>query len=220
MRCSNCGRDNRPDAAFCDSCGTRLIAPSESGSAGESPKVAEGGFVGRHREMDQLIAAWEQSSSGHGRLVLLVGEPGIGKTRIAQELTAYAQSEGARVLWGRCYAEEGAPAYWPWMQMLRSYLEGVDSQQVRSDLAPGAADIAAIVPEVRDQLPGLEPPPIMEPDQARFRLFESVVHFFQHLARAQPLLLVLDDLHWADRPSLLLLQFLAQQMAHTRLLIV
>ena len=71
-------------------------------------------FVGRQREMAELTAALEDAMSGHGRLVMLVGEPGIGKTRTAQELTALAEARGAQVLWGRCYEEQGAPPYWPW----------------------------------------------------------------------------------------------------------
>jgi predicted ATPase len=87
-------------------------------------------------------------------------------------------------------------------------------------MGPGAADIAAIVPELRAELPGLETPPALEPEAARFRLFDSITTFLKNAAQSQPLMLVLENLHWADKPSLLLLEFLARQMADCRLLVV
>jgi predicted ATPase len=182
--------------------------------------LARSVFVGRQREMGELKAALEEALSGQGRLVMLVGEPGIGKTRTARELAAYAEAQGVQVLWGRCYEEAGAPPYWPWIQPLRSYIHQQDPDQLRSQMGLGAADIAEIIPEVRDKLPGLEPPPALEPEQARFRLFDSITAFLKNASQTQPLLLALDDLHWADQPSLLLLQFLARQLSQSRLLVV
>jgi predicted ATPase len=179
-----------------------------------------GAFVGRQREMDELKAALEEALSGHGQLVMLVGEPGIGKTRTAQELAARAETRGAQVLWGWCYEEEGAPPYWPWLQPIRAYVQQRDSEQLQSEMGPGAADIAEVVSEVRGKLPSLEPPPALPPEQARFRLFGSITTFLKNAAQSQPLLLVLDDLHWADKPSLLLLQFLARQLTESHLLVV
>jgi DNA-binding CsgD family transcriptional regulator/DNA polymerase III delta prime subunit len=177
-------------------------------------------FVGRQREMDELKSALEDTISGRGRLVMLVGEPGIGKTRTAQELASHAQTLGVQVLWGWCYEEAGAPPYWPWVQPLRSYIQQTSPDQLRSQMGPGAADIAEVISAVREKLPGLEPPPALEPEQARFRLFDSVTTFLKNATQSQPLVLVLDDLHWADKPSLLLLQFLARQLAESRLLVV
>ena len=77
-------------------------------------------FVGREREMAELRSTLGNAIAGHGRLVMLAGEPGIGKTRTAQELASYAQQKGATVLWGRCYEREGAPPYWPWVQPIQS----------------------------------------------------------------------------------------------------
>ncbi len=90
--------------------------------------------------MSELLAALEGALSGRGWLVTLAGEPGIGKTRTAQELATQAQENGARVLWGRCYEGEGAPPYWPWVQILRSYIQQQDPDQVRSLMGAGAAD--------------------------------------------------------------------------------
>ena len=98
---------------------------------------AEGVFVGRQREMGELKACLEDALSGRGRLVTLVGEPGIGKTRAALELTAYAGLRQAQVLWGRCYEGEDAPPYWPWVQAIRSYVRDVDPEQLRSEMDVG-----------------------------------------------------------------------------------
>ncbi|MCH7714292.1 MAG: ATP-binding protein, partial [Chloroflexi bacterium] len=170
-------------------------------------------FVGRQREMETLATALEDALSGHGRMVMLVGEPGIGKTRTAQELASHAAARGAQALWGWCYEEQGAPPYWPWVQAIRSYVQQTDSERLRSEMGAGAASIVEIVPEIRAKLPGLEKAPELEPEQARFRLFDSITSFLKNASQSQPLMLVLDDLHWADKPSFLLLQFLARELA-------
>ncbi len=123
-------------------------------------------FVGRQREMAELSAALDDVLTGHGRLVMLVGEPGIGKTRTAQELASYAETRGTQVLWGRCYEEEGAPPYWPWVQLIRSYIQQEAPEQLLAEMGPVAADIAEIVPEIRHKLIDLEPPPVLEPEHA------------------------------------------------------
>jgi len=152
---------------------------------------------------------------------MLVGEPGIGKTSIAKEFTEYAVSQGAQVLWGRCYESIGMPSYWPWVQAIRSYVRDHDPELLRSEMGTGAGDIAEIVPDLRERLPDLEPSPGLEnPEQARVRLFDSITNFLERASRSQPLVLILDNLHWADRPSLLLLEFLAQEFANGQLLVV
>ncbi len=183
-------------------------------------RLATGVFVGREREMDELRAGFEDTLSGRGRLFMLVGEPGIGKTRTAEELVTYARLRKAQVLWGRCYEGEGAPAYWPWVQAIRAYVHDRDPHVLLSEMGSGASDIAQVVSEVRQRLPGLPEPPHLEPEQARFRLFDGITTFLKNAAHAQPLVLVLDDLHWADKPSLLLLQFLARELRGARLLVL
>src|SRR5206468_10845537 len=106
------------------------------------------------------------------------------------------------------------------VHMIRSYVHDRDAQLLRSEMGPGAADIAQLVPELRGRVPGLPPAPALEPEQARFRLFDSIAAFLRNAAARQPLALVLDDLHWADKPSLLLLQFLAREMERVRLVVV
>ncbi len=170
-------------------------------------------FVDRQREMAEMMDALASSMAGQGRLIMLAGEPGIGKTRTAEELASHAEGQGAQVLWGWCYEEEGAPPYWPWVQPIRSYVQQCDAGQLRSEMGPGAAYIAGIVPEIHSKITDLKPSPALEPEAARFRLFDSITTFLNNASLSQPLMLVIDDLHWADRPSLLLLQFLARELA-------
>ena len=154
--------------------------------------LAGGVFVGQQREMGELKGCLEDALSGRGRLVMLVGEPGIGKTRTAQELATYARLRGAQVLWGRCYEEQGMPPFWPWVQAIRSYVRERDPQQLQSEMGAGAADIAQVVSDVKERLPGLQPPPALEsPEQARFRLFDSITAFLKTASQKQPWVLVL-----------------------------
>ncbi|MFQ6026140.1 MAG: AAA family ATPase [Dehalococcoidia bacterium] len=220
MNCPSCGRENPAEASFCMACATSLAIPTEDSLALSDEFTASSGFVGRQRELAELRVALDDALSGQGRLVMLVGEPGIGKTRTAQELASHAETRGVQVLWGRCYEEEGTPPYWPWLQSLRSYLQQQAPEQLQAEMGPGAAEIAEIVPEVREKLPNLESPPALDPEQVRFRLFASVSTFLKNAAQSQSLLLVLDDLHWADQSSLLLLEFLAREIQSSPLLVL
>jgi DNA-binding SARP family transcriptional activator len=186
-----------------------------------TPVVEETGsgppFVGRERELGELGAGLERALGGRGTLFLLSGEPGIGKTRLAHELAGRATQRGLTVLWGRCWEAGGAPAYWPWVQAIRGYLRETDAALVRSQLGTGAVDVAEIVPDVRGLVPDLPEPASNEGAGARFRLFDAAVSFLKSAAEARPLLLVLDDLHAADQPSLLLLRFLAGELGAARI---
>ncbi|MCH7737872.1 MAG: AAA family ATPase [Chloroflexi bacterium] len=177
-------------------------------------------FIGRRQELAVLSAALEDALSGRGQMVMLTGDPGIGKTRLVQELASNAQSFGAQVLWGWCYEHAGAPPYWPYVQPIRNHIETVDARRLTSQLASGGAAIAEIVPELREKLPELGPLSAAEPEQARFRLFDSVATFFKNVSQEQALLFVIDDLHWADDSSLLLLEFLAREITASPVMIV
>jgi DNA-binding CsgD family transcriptional regulator len=178
-------------------------------------------FVGRLRELATLRDSFDQAVAGRGRLVMLAGEPGIGKTRTARELALHADQHGATVLWGHCHEQAGAPPYWPWVQIFRSALRTGDPGALLNDVGARASDIADIVPEIRTLVPDLEPSiRLQDAAQARFRMFESIRQFIVSLCRRQSALLVLDDLHWADAPSLRLLEFLAPELGDSRLLLV
>ena len=224
MRCPSCSGENPSGAHFCMTCGMSMAASEETAPPVQATATsipASGDFVGRQRELGELTSALDDAIAGRGRLVMLVGEPGIGKTRTARELSTIAEQRGAQALWGRCYEGEGAPPYWPWVQPIRAYVQQAEAERLRSEMGPGAADIAEIVPEVKDRLPDLEPPSALDsPESARFRLFDSVTNFLKRASENQPLVLVLDNLHWADRSSLLLLEFLTQEIGSSRLLVL
>jgi DNA-binding SARP family transcriptional activator len=181
---------------------------------------SRGIFVGREREFEELAVGLDDAFAGRGRLFLLVGEPGIGKSRLADELIGRARAGGARVVIGRCWEAGGAPAYWPWVQSLRAYVRETEPETLRAQLGAGATELAQLLPELRERFPDLPAPPVLESESARFRLFEAASSFLKDAARTRPLVLVLDDLHAADEPSLLLLQFLARELGDSRLLVV
>jgi predicted ATPase/DNA-binding SARP family transcriptional activator/class 3 adenylate cyclase len=195
-------------------------APAEDKSAAPTGRRAAGTFVGREPELELLERGLEDALSGRGRLFLLVGEPGIGKSRLADEFASRAKQRGANVLWGRCWEAGGASAYWPWVQALRSYVRTVEAEELRSLLAGRAPELAQLLPELEDLYADLPAPRTLDPDSARFRLFDSVTGFVRNAAREQTLVLVLDDLHAADEPSLLLLRFLAGEVAEIPVVVV
>jgi tetratricopeptide (TPR) repeat protein len=159
------------------------------------PRPAVRPFVGRTGELGELRAALDEVPHGRGQLVLLSGEPGIGKTRLMQEAAREAGERGWRVAAGRCWEEGGAPAYWPWIQAVRSL--GGDVERFAA-AAGGSAD----------------------PETVRFRLFDAAGQFLIEIARERPLMVVLDDLHAADAPSLVLLRFVSEAIADAPILLV
>ena len=200
-----------------------LDAPAPMAAATEPAVGATGGaasFVGREAELAELLAGLDDALLGRGGLVLMAGEPGIGKSRLATEFADQAKERGALVLSGRCWEAGGAAAYWPWVQSLRSHLRSADPDALRAHLGTGAAAIAQMLPELRELMPDVPPPPSIESEGARFRLFDATASFLRNAASATPLVLVLDDLQSADTPSLLLLQFVAGQVADMKILIV
>ena len=203
--------------------GYHFVAPVERVEPrGAARPESAGGlpFVGRESVMERLQGAFQESRRGKGRLLLLVGEPGIGKTRTAEELANHARAAGARVLTGRCHEGEGAPAFWPWIQILREAIaerEGADLAQL---VGPGGSDLAELVPELRERLPQLEPVTDTAPESARFRLFDAVTRLLERLSREASILVVLDDLHWADPATLLLLRFLAREIGELPIAVV
>jgi class 3 adenylate cyclase/tRNA A-37 threonylcarbamoyl transferase component Bud32 len=207
--------------------GLAAISPSERVASDVAPapanpldRLAEGIFVGRESELEQLRSGIDGAFSGRGRVLLVVGEPGIGKTRTAEELGTYASMRGAEVLWGRAYEGEGAPSYWSWIQVIRAHVQESDPSTLLSELGAGASAIADVVSEVRERLPGIQPAAALEAEESRFRLFDSVTSFLRNASQPRPLVLVLDDLHWADRSSLTLLQFLAREVSGSRILVI
>jgi len=190
--------------------GPRVLAESGPSSA----------FVGRQRELSELMNALEDAIAGHGGLVVLAGEPGIGKSRLAEELASRARARGARVLIGRCWEAGGAPAYWPWVQSLRSYLRDADADALVKQLGAGAIEIAPMLPELYELIPGPPDSAPVESEGARFRLFHATAELLRHASQSRPIVLLLDDLHAADTPSLLLLRFIARELGSMHVLLL
>jgi predicted ATPase/class 3 adenylate cyclase len=187
--------------------------------SGDITRLAKWEFVGRRIELELLKGAVDSALSGKGRLMMIVGEPGIGKTRLTEEAGVYAELNGVVKLMGRCYETEAALPYIPFVEAIRSYVADVEDDRLREDLGEVAADVAKIVPDILERLPDTPPSPQVPTEQERYRLFEAITTFLTRVARHQPLLLILDDLHWADKPSLLLLQHLARRLRGNRLVI-
>ena len=183
-------------------------------------RLARGVFVGREAGLERLRTAFDEAFSGRGQVVMLVGEPGIGKTRTAQELETYARMRGAQVLWGRARESAGAPPYWPWVQVGRAYGGSVAQELLLEQLGSGAVELQRLFPDLRDIVPDLPDPPPVESDVAQFRLFDAFAGFLRGVSEQTPLAIMLDDLHWADQPTLLLLQHLAEELGRTRILVV
>ena len=177
-------------------------------------------LVGRETEIGLLRRAVDDAVGGRARSVLIAGEPGIGKTALAEETADAATKAGATALWGACWEGEGAPAFWPWVQIIRSYASGRPTGDLLDEMGEGAADVARLVPEVGGRFLRLTPEGDTDPEQARFRLFDHVSRFLRAAASKQPLCLVFDDLHWADRSSLMLLRFFAQAMRDAPVLVL
>jgi hypothetical protein len=177
-------------------------------------------FVGRERELAQIGSALDGAAGGRGQLLMLAGEPGIGKTSVADRASAAAAERGFTVLWGRCWEAGGAPAYWPWLDIIAELARALDDAALGRALGDGASLLGEIVPELRARLPdvaaGVAPPV----EEGRFRLWRAVTALVHEAARAKPALLVLDDLHAADQSSLSLLHFLARQLRPMRVLVL
>ena len=177
-------------------------------------------FVGRGDTMRTLQKALDAALEGHGGLVMVSGEPGIGKTRCAQEFAHGVEDRGGLVLWGRCDEQGGAPPYWPWVQILREYADANSDDELRMLIGGNGEVIAPLVPEIGTRL-GIVPGDAAQPtgDQ-RFRLFDTISRIFAKAATDVPLVMILDDVHWADASSLTLLEFLSKDVHRQRCLIV
>jgi tetratricopeptide (TPR) repeat protein len=176
-------------------------------------------FTGRDAELALLGRALEGAVEGHGQLWLVSGEPGIGKTRLVEELAASA-AEHARVLFGSAWEAGGAPAFWPWITALRQLLRELDDAALARLLGTRAPWLGQLLPELEGRLGELAHPPALDPEQARFQLLDSIACVLRDVARTRPLLLVLEDLHAADPSSLLLLDFIARELRTAPLLVI
>ncbi|MGC2491301.1 ATP-binding protein, partial [Candidatus Binatus sp.] len=172
-------------------------------------------FVGRRREVVELSSSLDDAIAGRGRLFLISGEPGIGKTWLADEVARLGAERGMRVAWGRCWEGGGAPAYWPWVQVLRSFVVHPDRTRARPSIV--TPEIGQLIPELSSETSRSAPSDL---DRARFRLFDGVATMLKDAARSQPLVLIFDDLHEADQDSLEMLKFVARGMRDSHIVVI
>ena len=177
-------------------------------------------FVGREPELKQLQSAFDGAMSGQGALMMVMGEPGIGKTALCEQLSTYVTLRGGRTLVGHCY-EEGSLSlpYLAFVEAMRSYVLSREVKNLREELGTGAADVARIVSEIRERLK-VKLRPQKDPEEERYRLMQAVTSFLTNAASVQPMLVVLEDLHDADKGTLEMLTHVSRNLAGTRLLIV
>jgi DNA-binding SARP family transcriptional activator/tetratricopeptide (TPR) repeat protein len=172
-------------------------------------------FVGRHTEMGQLLETWSRAARGRGACVFVGGEPGVGKSRTILEFAHAVEEQGGRVLVGATGSPEATP-YESIVDALRSALPLVAS--LKADISLSA--VAELLPEIRARLPALPQLAHIDAESERIRLFESLVRCISSLAKPRPLLLVLEDLHWAQPASIALLQFLLRRISGMPVMIV
>jgi class 3 adenylate cyclase/tetratricopeptide (TPR) repeat protein len=177
-------------------------------------------FVGREAERADLRRLLDQVARGQGALVMIGGEPGVGKTRLAEELMAEARQRNMTALIGHCYEMEGAPPYIPYAEILEAAARMFPPEALRETLGDSASEVAKLMPELRRLFPDIPPSPELPPEQERRYLFNGMRDFVARTGRNQPVVYVLDDLHWATDASLLLLQHIAQELHEMPVLIV
>ncbi|HEV8627442.1 MAG TPA: AAA family ATPase, partial [Acidimicrobiia bacterium] len=176
-------------------------------------------FVGRAAERDVLERAWKQAEQGGLRVVLVAGEPGIGKTRLATEIGLHAHRQGGVVLLGRCDEDLAVP-YQPFVEALRHLVAVCPEEVLAAGLAERGGELTRLLPELSRRVPGLPPPQTADADTERYLLFSAVAELLQSVAQWRRVLLVLDDLHWATKATLLLLKHLIRAGEPMSLLIV
>jgi tetratricopeptide (TPR) repeat protein len=186
----------------------------------QAPDQSYDPFVNRECELAELRAGLQDALAGRGRFCLIAGDPGIGKTRLADELCNEATERGVQVLWGRCWEGGSAPAFWPWTQVMRSYVRQCAPEALTRQLGAGAAELTQFVPEIGDLASAASQPTRSDAHDARFRLFDGVATFLRTASQARPLLLAFDDLHAADPPTLRLLQFVARDLRGAHLFLL
>lgn len=183
-------------------------------------RLAHGVFVGRDAERTSLVHAVDRCLTGRGGVFLIEGEAGIGKTTLGQHMATYAETRDMRVLWGRCHHQEGAPPYWLWIQVLRAALQDGAAEQLQSAAGLAGASLAQLIPDVADGRGAPAWPAAGSDEPTLFQFFDGLTSFLIKQARCRPTLIVLDDIHWADRSSLLLLQFLGRELGNASVLVI
>jgi class 3 adenylate cyclase len=197
-------------------------APATTGGIALPERLRElppTGYVGRVAERARLEELWRQARAGSLRLALIGGEAGVGKTRLSTHLALGAHGEGASVLYGRCDEDLGVP-YQPWAQALRHFVAQAPQSVLRAHVERHGGDLARLTPELSERVPELPAPRQSDPETERYLLYAAVTGLLEQGGAQQPVVLILDDLHWADGPTLSLLRHVVATGASLRVLVV
>ena len=176
-------------------------------------------LIGRAQEMALLDKRLEETAAGHGGLVLIGGEPGAGKTRLGEEALALGHARGMLPLAGHAYEEHGAP-FVTSTEILEQLVRAVPAANLRNVLGPTAGEIALLLPELRRRLPDIPPAQEVPPEQQQRYLFNALLELTERLAGAAPVVVLLDDMQWADESTMLLLEHLAPHLPRLRVLYI
>ena len=186
----------------------------------QEPRPPAGrGYFGRAREMSRLLGRFEDTAAGRGGVILLAGEPGIGKSHALRQLADEVRASPAIVLAGRCVEGGWASPFRPFAEAIAGYGELVSPRQLRDDLGLAGPALARIAPRLSGLLPDLTAPPALQPDEEQFRLLDAAAQFFTAVSARGAVLLVLDDLQWADAGTAMMLRHVARSCGHRRLLL-
>jgi class 3 adenylate cyclase/tetratricopeptide (TPR) repeat protein len=191
----------------------------EEPAPGRRPPPARSPFVGREEEKARLLAMLDLAQRGKGGMVMIGGEPGVGKTRLTEEVGAEARRRGFFVLVGHCYEMEGMPPYMPFIETMEYVARVVPPQNIREALGEGASEVLRVSPALRRVLPDVPPPPDLPPEEGRRHFFKAMIEFIVRASRQQPLFMVLDDLHWSDEASLQVVEQLAARLSEIPVLV-
>ncbi|MFI5316511.1 MAG: ATP-binding protein [Myxococcota bacterium] len=191
-------------------------APASASSPGPEPT---GVFVGREGELARLERTFADAEGRRGSVALVSGAAGMGKTRLIERFAGLAAARGARVLTGHNRAEEGVPPFWLWVQILRQLFDAEDGRPLLREIAAHSAELAELVPELADAAPARASPP-SDSERSRFRVFDAVSRALARASHGRPLVIALEDLQWADPPSLRLLEHFAFEIANESILVV
>ncbi|MEA2627897.1 MAG: pilus assembly protein CpaF [Chloroflexota bacterium] len=193
------------------------VTPGESTSMTTTLPAGDG-FVGREQERLDIRMVLDRAVTGSGGMVFIAGAPGIGASRLAAEVAADAERKGWQVLSGRCAENAGAP-YAPFREILTAAVAGAGAKTLQDAVGENGPLLAQLVPALRQKVRGMPAAPEIEPDTMRERLFHAIFDFLVGCQGAKPLLVVVDDLQWADEASMLLLRDLAERLGGSRMVI-
>jgi class 3 adenylate cyclase/tetratricopeptide (TPR) repeat protein len=199
---------------------TETEAVASVATAGVSSDSGRTPYIGRSEERSLLRQALTRAVAGSGGVALIAGEAGLGKTRLVDEIAAEAKIAGMFIVRGHCYDMEGSLPYVPFVEAIEYGLTVTAQDVFRSAMGDAGPEIARFVPKVRVAYPDLPPPLALPTDQARHYMFESVCDFFERAAAIQSMLIVLEDLHWADESTTQLLESVARRVGRARLLVI